>query len=201
MYYFAYGSNLLTARLTARTPSARPVGIAHLPGWQLRFHKAGTDGSGKGDIVPVDGDRVTGVLYRLRPRELRRLDRAEGAGYARRRIAVRIDGHMQRCETYIATDTDPALRPYDWYRRLILAGLLEHGIAGATLQLVQQQLDIPDPRTLRPARLRALQALRDFQKRNPSLASRLIAATAYGPAARDWTAPSGSAGDSPPEVH
>jgi len=173
LHYFAYGSNLLTARLQARTPSAQPVGVAILPGWQLRFHKVGSDGSGKGDIVPAADDAVTGVLYRLRARELWRLDLAEGAGYRRRRIAVCIGARWQRCETYVATATDPELLPYDWYRALILAGLLERAIGGPMLERVLETPALPDPRPFRPARLRALRALRRFRSRCPELAEQL----------------------------
>lgn len=169
LYYFAYGSNMLTSRLQARTPSARRLGVATLPGWQLRFHKVGSDGSGKGDIVPAPGEHVTGVLYRLRARELRRLDLAEGAGYVRRRIAVQVGCRWQRCETYIATRVDPALQPFDWYRRLLLAGLLENEIAGAMVQRVLDTPALPDPRPFRPARLRALRALDRFARLHPEL--------------------------------
>ena len=170
LHYFAYGSNLLSARLQARTPSARRLGIAALPGWELRFHKPGSDGSGKGDIVPTAEGCVTGVLYRLRARELWRLDLAEGAGYRRRRISVCIGHRWQRCETYVATRADPGLLPYDWYRRLILAGLLENAIDGPMLHRVQETPALPDPRPFRPARLRALKALARFAGRHPELA-------------------------------
>ena len=173
LHYFAYGSNLLVSRLQARTPSAEPLGIATLPGWTLCFHKVGTDGSGKGDIVPAADGAVTGMVYRLRTRELWRLDLAEGLGYRRRRLAVCLDGRGLRCETYVATAIDPTLRPFDWYRRLILAGLLEHGIGGATLGQVLRTPTVPDPRPFRPARLCALAALRTFAARQPTLAARL----------------------------
>mgnify|MGYP006271435121 CR=1 FL=1 len=173
LYYFAYGSNLLSSRLQARTPSARPVGTATLPGWQLRFHKVGSDGSGKGDIVPAADDVVTGVLYRLRARDLWRLDLAEGAGYRRRRIAVCVAERWQRCETYVATDTDSELLPYDWYRSLILAGLLEHDIRGPMLERVLATPALADPRRFRGARLRALRALHRFSARRPDLAKEL----------------------------
>ncbi len=169
MYYFAYGSNLLTARLQARTPSARPVGVATLPGWQLRFHKVGSDGSGKADMVPAPGEGVLGVLYRLRARELWRLDLAEGASYQRRCMTVCSAGRWHRCETYVATETDPTLWPYDWYRSLILAGLLEHGIGGPTLHRVQETPAVSDSRPFRPARLRALRALYRFNLRRSHL--------------------------------
>jgi hypothetical protein len=174
LHYFAYGSNLLTSRLKARTPSARPVGIATLPGWQLHFHKVGSDGSGKGDIVPAADAVVTGVIYRLRARELWRLDLAEGAGYRRRRIAVCIGERWHRCETYVATHTDPELLPYDWYRALILAGLLEHDVRGPMLDQVLGTPSLPDPRRFRSARLRALRALQRFSSQYPTLAETLL---------------------------
>ncbi|MCG6941376.1 MAG: gamma-glutamylcyclotransferase [Thiohalocapsa sp.] len=173
LYYFAYGSNMLAARLQARTPSARPVGVASLPGWAVCFHKQGSDGSGKGNIVPAADACVAGVLYRLRARELWRLDLAEGAGYERRRIAVQVKSRWQRCEVYVATRTDPSLQPYDWYRRLILAGLLENGIGGPMLHQVVRTPSLPDPRPFRPARLRALHALARFGRTRPALAQRL----------------------------
>ena len=49
MLYFAYGSNLSSARMAARVPSARVVARAQLPGHALRFHKVGRDGSAKCD--------------------------------------------------------------------------------------------------------------------------------------------------------
>lgn len=48
---FAYGSNMLTARLRERVSSARPVGTACLPGFSLRWHKVSVDRSGKCDVV------------------------------------------------------------------------------------------------------------------------------------------------------
>jgi gamma-glutamylcyclotransferase len=50
---FAYGSNMLSARLRERVPSARPAGTACLPGFSLRWHKVSVDGSGKCNVVEV----------------------------------------------------------------------------------------------------------------------------------------------------
>ena len=46
---FAYGSNMPSARLRGRCPSARAIGIAELRGHELRWHKRSKDGSGKCD--------------------------------------------------------------------------------------------------------------------------------------------------------
>jgi hypothetical protein len=50
--YFAYGSNMSTARLRERMPSCKPLGTATLPGHALRFHKRSTDKSGKCNAFP-----------------------------------------------------------------------------------------------------------------------------------------------------
>jgi cation transport regulator ChaC len=169
-HYFAYGSNMLSARLLARTASARPLGPALLPGWTLRFHKAGDDGSGKCDILALGpGYVVAGVVYRLDAVELARLDRVEGPGYRRRRVRVDQSGRRIDCEAYLATRIDPQLRPYDWYRQLVIAGLREHRIGAPVLQLVESTPDRPDPQPDRPARRHALEALAAFGSAWPKL--------------------------------
>ncbi len=64
---FAYGSNMLVARIRERAPSARPLGVAELRGHELRWHKAGMDGSAKCDVVASSDPRavVLGVVYAL----------------------------------------------------------------------------------------------------------------------------------------
>ena len=128
---FAYGSNMPVARLRERCPSARAIGIAELPGHELRWHKRSRDGSGKCDIVASAADvSVLGVLYEIASGEKRDLDRAEGlgAGYEEIEIEVLCGGDPVTAKAYRATDTDPALRPYIWYRALVIAGAKEHGL-------------------------------------------------------------------------
>ena len=133
--YFAYGSNMLAARLREGTPSATVLGAAELPGHALRWHKAGADGSGKCDVVEVDAPdaRVHGVLYRIALSEQADLDVAEalGVGYTDKHAAVRSGGQTLQARLYVALVTDPALRPFDWYRALVLAGAREHGLPDA----------------------------------------------------------------------
>lgn len=96
MRYFAYGSNLLTRRLTdpLRAPPAVARGIASAPGFVMRFHKIGTDGSGKCTLIPTPDDAgvAHGVLYEFAAADLPGLDREEGVhlgGYARQSLRVR----------------------------------------------------------------------------------------------------------------
>lgn len=132
--YFAYGSNLATRRLRSadRSPNARPVGVAELPDFELRFHKRGTDGSGKGNAFPLPGSRLWGVVYELPDRDLARLDVVEGlgTGYDRQSVRVTIATESLEATTYVALPgaIDEAILPASWYLDWLIEGALEHGL-------------------------------------------------------------------------
>ena len=132
--YFAYGSNMSSERLRARTPSAISLGRARLPGYTLRWHKLGRDGSGKCDIEPSNapGAAVWGVLYRINCAEKDGLDAVEGLGigYDEHTVPVETDTVVHQALTYKARPDkiDPTLRPLDWYKAHVLRGATEHGL-------------------------------------------------------------------------
>ncbi|MCY3841014.1 MAG: gamma-glutamylcyclotransferase [Gammaproteobacteria bacterium] len=132
--YFAYGSNMSSERLRGRTPSAISLGRARLPGYALRWHKLGRDGSGKCDIDPSDapGVVVWGVLYEINRTEKGGLDAVEGLGVGYDEHAVRVETDTVVCEavTYKAKPDkiDAALRPLDWYKAHVIRGATEHGL-------------------------------------------------------------------------
>lgn len=166
MKYFAYGSNLLTRRLTdpARAPSAVALGVAWAPGFVMRFHKIGTDGSGKCTLISTghDADVVPGVLYEFADSDLPGLDREEGVhlgGYARHSVRLRLpDGVTAAAMTYIAGDRfiDPASVPFDWYRDLVVAGATEHGLPPAWVYELARTPAVADPDAARAAHARRL---------------------------------------------
>ena len=166
MKYFAYGSNLLTRRLRdpARAPSAVALGVASAPGFVMRFHKIGTDGSGKCTLIPTrdDADVVYGVLYEFADFDLAGLDREEGVhlgGYTRHSLRLRLpNGDTSEAMTYIAGDPyiDPACVPFDWYRDLVVAGAREHRLPSAYIQELERTPAVPDPDTAREASARKL---------------------------------------------
>ncbi len=126
MLYFAYGSNLLTARIRARCPSARPAGLAVARGFRLAFAKPGADGSGKATLVASQRAAIQGVLYEIDRTEAPVLDRAE-TGYDRIDDFEIDDGAApRRAMTYIAQTPKAGLAPYDWYLALMIAGAREH---------------------------------------------------------------------------
>ena len=166
-HYFAFGSNMLSARLLARTDSALPRGLVRLPGWRLAFHKRGADGSGKCDIYPGSpGDYVLGVIYDIAAGQLPDLDRFEGSGYRRTLIDVTYGDRVLPCATYRAVEgfIDPSLRPFDWYHRLVVTGLIEHGADAGYLDSVRGMHCISDPDVRRPERRQALAALARFSE-------------------------------------
>lgn len=135
MLYFAYGSNLSPRRIEARLGPCRSLGTACLKGFRLHFHKRGADDSGKCNIR-YSGDgrrRVYGGLYRLLAAQAQRLDGFEGQGYARQNVSLVHRNQHCRAYTYVALDhwIDDSLRPFDWYRALVIQGAFDQGLPRA----------------------------------------------------------------------
>jgi len=126
--YFAYGSNMSSARLRARIPDARALGAAWLDGHRVLCNKVGRDGSGKANLL-ADGVSIAwGVLFELPRASWSELDRFEW-GYARRRCEVRLDEGAASAQLYLAEAPGPVgVPPFDWYRDHCLEGALEHGL-------------------------------------------------------------------------
>lgn len=129
MLYFAYGSNMSSARLRARVGPFEIRGHAVLPRHEHQFSKPGMDGTGKGHVQPHPRRRVHGVLYGLADDQLERLAEFEG-GYRRATLTVL----SAREDDPITAVTFLALRPggapppslayLDHYRE----GFLEHAL-------------------------------------------------------------------------
>ncbi|APZ43834.1 gamma-glutamylcyclotransferase family protein [Acidihalobacter ferrooxydans] len=137
MLYFAYGSNMSSARLRARVAGAYPVGIGLLVGYRLAFHVLSRkDGSAKCDAYYTgrEADAVYGVLFSLPASELAVLDRYEGHPHLYERGVVEVlrpDGAQWEAQTYIGRQAVAGLRPLDWYREHVLRGAREHELPEA----------------------------------------------------------------------
>ena len=130
MYYFAYGSNMSTPRLTARIKATK-IGIGKLTGYQLRFHKIGkNDGTGKCDSYFTDNhhDYILGVVYEIAEHDKVILDKIEGVGngYISKEVIVETEEGMMQAMVYVATDIDDTLTPLDWYKEHVLYGAREN---------------------------------------------------------------------------
>jgi len=159
--YFAYGSNLLAARLLARVEAA-DLGMATLSGWTLRWNYHSVDGSGKCNIEPVKDSTsaVYGVLYEMDKDAFAVLDRIE-MGY--KRIEVSLDHAGKRAEAWVYVYAQPApeAAPYSWYKGLVLSGAIEHGFPQGAIQDLKSVAAVPDPVPDRPGKVHAEALLRD----------------------------------------
>ena len=148
--YFAYGSNMSSARIRHRVQSASAVSTAHLLEHRLRFHKKSVDGSGKCDIEHTShpGHRVYGVVYTLDKSEKALLDGYEGLGngYEEKRVAVYTPGgDTVIAHTYYATHIDASLQPYHWYKEHVLRGAREHALPGEHIAMIEAIESVADP--------------------------------------------------------
>ncbi len=146
--YFAYGSNVLAARLAARVVVDGDLGAAALTGWSLSFHKLGRDGSGKCTIVFTDNvdHRVYGAIYELGAHAKARLDEIEGVGHGYA-IHTRELPPFGPVYFYCAEEryVDASLRPYQWYVDLVLEGGRQRGFSATYLQAIAAQPAWPNP--------------------------------------------------------
>lgn len=156
VHLFAYGSNMSTARMRARAPSARVVAVAALPAHRLRFHKVGMDGSAKCDAQYTGerGDQVFGVVYALAGIDKARLDAAEGLGdgYDEKQVEVHTDRGRMAASMYFATRVDGRLRPFSWYRRHVLTGAREHDLPADYVERIEAAEAVEDADTERSRR-------------------------------------------------
>jgi gamma-glutamylcyclotransferase len=157
---FAYGSNMLTARLKERAPSARKISIGQLAGYQLCWNKRSRDRSGKCSVTEtgVPKHRVWGVVYQMSGEDKASLDRAEGLGqgYGERVVNVLTRTGKGTAVIYYATSIDPGIRPYDWYRDLVVAGAREHGLPENYVLALEAVSAVKDPDPTREERNRRL---------------------------------------------
>lgn len=141
LLYLAYGSNMCSARLTARVPSAAFHSIGKLKGYQLAFNKVGTDGSAKANIIATGSaeDIVEGVIFSISPKQLAALDKAEDLdhGYCRKNIEISSSraGSLS-VFTYFALLVDDDILPFDWYKQFCLSGAKEHGLSAEYISRV-----------------------------------------------------------------
>ena len=155
---FTYGSNMLSTRMyhPDRVPSARHIGIGYVTGHRLTFDKVSRkDESGKCDAEETRNaaDRVYGVLYSIAKSEKPRIDDAEGLGhgYDEKPVKVVTAKRVVPAVMYYATAKDPSLKPYHWYKALVVAGAVEHGLPFPYVELLRTVDSVQDPDAARRA--------------------------------------------------
>lgn len=74
-----------------------------------------------------------------------------GKGYAEKRIEVVTEAGKLELDTYIATNKEPALRPYHWYKALTVAGAVEHKLPQQYVEWLRTFESIEDPKSRAPS--------------------------------------------------
>lgn len=112
-YYLAYGSNLNVRQMCFRCPSARIIGTAEIPGYQLLF-KGSKTGSYL-TIEPKENGRVPVGVWEVSADDELRLDRYEGfpSFYYKKELRLSIKGiktgkiRERDCFVYIMHEERP----------------------------------------------------------------------------------------------
>ena len=154
--YFGYGSNMLTKKLKSRCPSAVKIDVCRTKEYTLKFHKVSSDDSGKGDMAKAESetDELYGVAFSIDKSEESNLDRAEGYGYGYKKKEIDVEGITKgplRVWTYYATNIDPELKPYDWYKRQTVEGARENGLPEDYIKKIEAFESIQDTNEKRVA--------------------------------------------------
>lgn len=152
---------MLSRRLKERTPSATPIGVGYVSNRRLTFDKVSRDGSGKCDIESTTKptDRVYGMLFKISAPEKSKLDEAEGLGkgYKEEQIlVVMLNGETHNAIAYVATEKEPALRPYHWYKALVITGANEHKLPTDYVEWLRTFDSQHDPNAERRAKYESL---------------------------------------------
>jgi hypothetical protein len=97
------------------------------------------------------------AVYEISNADKQRLDAIEGVGRGYADSVVDIPGFSD-CRTYRAEAefVDDSLRPYEWYRDLVLVGCRSHGFPEAYVARVEAIASIEDPDAERRERHRQL---------------------------------------------
>jgi hypothetical protein len=148
---FCYGSNLPTRRLKERIGGFKLLGVAELKKYKLLFNKISIDRSGKANIqyTNENANVVSGIVIEITDKQKNTLDEYEGKGKGYSEVSINVtlsDGTEINANTYVA-DKDKIndnLKPYDWYKALVVFGALEHRFPKAYIDDIRNVKSICD---------------------------------------------------------
>jgi len=115
MYYFAYGTNLISKQMAERCPGSKPKFSAVLPNYKLIF--TGWSRQWKGgtaSIKPFKNEKVRGALYEIPESDLKKLDKFQDYPTTYNRLNVTVwtdDGDPVEAVTYIKNEQSPETQP------------------------------------------------------------------------------------------
>lgn len=161
--YFAYGSNMLSARFKQRVPSGRFVATAFINAYDLRFHMLCSDGSGKCDAFYTGrtSDCVYGVVYEMDAGDKPALDVYESLGEEYRVIETEVNRRKPESGlipvfmyTALSQTHDSMAIPYDWYKEIVVKGAREHRLPPSYIKKLENVPVKSDPDTERSRKIR-----------------------------------------------
>jgi len=141
--YFAYGSNLSTARIHVSNPSARKVDVGKLTDYRLDFDYFSLRWKGAAaTIMPEKGHHLYGVLWELDNEHLESLDIQEGVEkgiYEVHPVQVEIpNGELIQARCYkLIQPPEKDKRPSKVYLDVILKGANENGLPEEYIKYLQ----------------------------------------------------------------
>lgn len=151
MKLFAYGSNMLLERIKVRAPDAVRVDIGHISGMDFEYNKIGRrkngTHSGKANMETCEGGVVWGVIYSMPDDQFETINVLE-KGYSPMDVLIQSEANGKiHCKTFVAEDvnTDESLRPYHWYKDLVLAGAAQNGLPVDYIHQIVEITSDPDP--------------------------------------------------------
>ena len=86
------------------------------------------------------------AVFEISLADKRKLDRIEGVGVGYAEISLGIP-ELGECASYAATESyiDDSLKPYDWYKELVLFGARFHGFPDDYLDQIESVPAVDDP--------------------------------------------------------
>jgi len=127
MLLFAYAGNMDVHKFSETVPSAKKLGIAHLPGYCFAFNKTAEDDSSKANIIPSadPSAAVWGVLIEFDEREKENfyLDDPQSNDLKLDPVnCVDGDGELYSAVAFFAQPhaVTSHLLPYDWYHKKLI---------------------------------------------------------------------------------
>lgn len=126
--YFAYGSNMLTERITERLGKVQIVGLGILRNHQLVFNRMGSYlPGGVASVVTRSNSIVLGVIWKIGADQLSVLDKIEDpSAYCRETIKVDLEtGASLECVTYVSLPQGYC-PPSEEYLSYLVQGAEEH---------------------------------------------------------------------------
>nr|XP_023019931.1 gamma-glutamylcyclotransferase-like isoform X1 [Leptinotarsa decemlineata] len=140
--YFAFGSNLSTARMHICNPNAVRYGIGKLNNYQIDFITYTKTWEGyAGTIVPKKGSHVWGAIWEIKNEDLKALDNQEGVRFnIYHPITVEVEtpkGEILQCRSYrqVASAEEVSLeslpeerKPTPAYLKTMINGAVESSL-------------------------------------------------------------------------